>query len=152
MILYLWRHGEAENWGASDSARQLTPAGHKHNLTVAAQWARHEPVVTTALVSPYTRAQQTSIDIQQVFPDLNFQDWALITPDTDPHAVLDALADRSDDSVLLVSHNPLLSNLANLLVDGAYTDSIILGTSNLICLELPEVAIGCGELRYTLGP
>lgn len=152
MILYLLRHGEAENRGVSDNARQLTPAGHRHNLAVAMQWAQRQPDVTAALVSPYVRAQQTSVDIQQVLPGLQFQDWALITPDTDPHAVLDALASRSDESVLLVSHNPLLSNLANLLLDGAYTDRIILGTSNLVCLEFSELAIGCGELRYTLSP
>lgn len=152
MILYLLRHGEAENRGASDSARQLTPHGHKQNMAVASQWAGRRPVVTAALVSPYVRAQQTSLDIQQVLPELQFQDWALITPDTDAYTVLSALAGRSDDSVLLVSHNPLVSNLTNLLLDGAYTDRIIFGTSDLICLELSEVAIGCGELLYKLSP
>ncbi len=152
VILYLFRHGAAEPWGVSDSARQLTAQGHQQNLATATRWLVQQPEIDRALVSPYVRARQTAADINQLFPQLDFIEHPGITPDDDPRAVLDELSTLSDESVLLVSHNPLLSKLATMLVDGAYSDSVRLDTSEVICLSLSEVAIGCGEIRYHISP
>jgi phosphohistidine phosphatase len=59
MNLLLWRHAEAEDFAASDLARQLTPRGRKDARAVA-QWLRSRlEQDTVILASPAARTVQT---------------------------------------------------------------------------------------------
>lgn len=150
MQLLLFRHGEAEFAGASDASRKLTELGHGDNLSTARQCVDKNPDITHAFHSPYLRAQETAADLISVFPDLKFETSNLLTPDTSTSSVLGWLeqfcVDDRSCSVLLVGHNPLLSKLANLLLDEVGKRS--LDTSDLVCLNLTWPERGCGQLNY----
>lgn len=175
MLVYLMRHGEAEPRAAEDSLRCLTQRGSTDNLAMAGKLrdrlaAQFVPEnhngdsgadnntgpnagsgpVQKALVSPYVRARQTAAQLAGVFPGLAFEESPLLLPDNRPEQVLEALQGLDVDSLMLVGHNPLLSRLAGLLIDG--DAGIGLGTSELICLQTEVLAPACGELRFYLTP
>jgi phosphohistidine phosphatase len=154
MQLLLLRHGEAEYSGTGDASRKLTEVGHENNLSTARQcWDKH-PDITHAYHSPYLRAEETAADLISVFSDLKFETSNLLTPDSSIGGLLSWLEqfclDGASCSVLLVGHNPLLSNLVNLLLDESGTGMRSLDTSDLVCLNLSWPERGCGELIYWL--
>jgi phosphohistidine phosphatase len=61
-------------------------------------------------------------------------------------AVVAELAKLSCREILLVSHQPLVSALTGLLVDGDYRAGPAMGTASLAEIELSAVALGCGRL------
>ena len=99
------------------------------------------------IASPYRRAQQTAELMRQqlgVRRSIITVDW--LTPDSDPLAVLDELADRVEGEVLLVSHQPLVGQLLSLLVDGHRQGHYPMPTAGLACLEMPLPAAGVAGL------
>jgi phosphohistidine phosphatase len=111
MKVFLLRHTEAA-YGGPDPDRQLTPKGHR----VAEELARHirgNPFFkfSEVWVSPYTRAQQTANPIlKHADPNLKVVTVDQLVPHGESRLLLDRL-NRTENSVLLVGHNPLLSSL-----------------------------------------
>ncbi len=144
---------------ASDRERELTERGRIENLLVAKQFASKHPdpgpEIDLALCSPYIRARQTADDLQSVLGQLRFNETDSLTPDSDVQKLLSLLDDLAEstnvNSVLLVGHNPLFSDLFSLLVDGEMNRRQM-GTSNLVCLESKVVAPGFADMRYMLVP
>lgn len=155
MEIYLCRHGQAEAYASTDTERALTEQGRIDNLRVARQFASHKPEIDLALCSPYLRAQQTAEDLQSILGSLRFNESSTLLPDEDVRkllSLLDDLAETSNvESVLLIGHNPLFSDLLSLLLDGE-ANRRQLGTSNLAALKCKYVAPGFGELQYFLTP
>jgi len=144
---------------ATDRERELTDRGRLDNLGVARQFANKHPgrgpEIDLALCSPYLRARQTADDLQSVLGQLRFNETDSLVPDSDVRKLLSLLDDLAEttnvNSVLLVGHNPLFSDLFSLLVDGE-VNSRQLGTSNLVCLESKVVAPGFADMHYMLVP
>lgn len=144
---------------ATDRERELTERGRLDNLGVARQFANKHPgqgpEIDLALCSPYLRARQTADDLQSVLGQLRFNETDSLVPDSDVRKLLSLLDDLAEttnvNSVLLVGHNPLFSELFSLLVDGE-VNSRQMGTSNLVCLESRVVAPGFADMRYMLVP
>jgi phosphohistidine phosphatase len=88
----------------------------------------------------------------RLFPELDLTLDAGITPDGDVYGVMDAIESYDLQQVLLVSHNPFLSNLLSLLVDGTMESHRPVGNATLHCVSMDVVAPGCGEILYTLEP
>jgi len=149
MIERLWilRHGEAERHTQRDSERQLTVRGELDARAAGAYLATAVSPMLQVLASPYRRAQQTAQSALLALPgkQLTTVDW--LTPDEDPIAVVTELAKFFNTEVLLVSHQPLVSALAGLLVDGDYRAGPAMGTASLAEIELSALAIGCGRLK-----
>ncbi|MDD9891006.1 MAG: histidine phosphatase, partial [Gammaproteobacteria bacterium] len=103
---------------------------------------------------PYERAKQTAAEFRLAFPQVEFEQTELITPDSDPYEVLNLLEQNQEQNVILVSHNPLLSRLVSLLVDGTLESNhrVQVDTSNVFCVTMDIVSPGCGELKYVLVP
>ena len=152
MLVYLVRHGIADRKAISDPERELTPEGIAQNRSVVKKFFRQSPLLDKGFVSPFERAKQTAADFRLAFPGIEFEETALITPDADPYDVLNLLEENQEQSVILVSHNPLLSRLVSLLVDGTIESSRQVETSNVLCVLMDIVAPGCGELKYVLEP
>ncbi|HJO11797.1 MAG TPA: hypothetical protein QGI39_07130, partial [Gammaproteobacteria bacterium] len=118
--------------------------------TVAEKFKLYTPVVDIAITSPYERAKQTAAVFSQVFPDLNFEVNELLVPDADAYDVMQIIEQSGIEHLLLVGHNPLMSRLFSLMIDGIAETMRPFGTSNLVCIEMDLVAPGCGEIQYTM--
>ncbi|SDS42124.1 phosphohistidine phosphatase, SixA [Halopseudomonas litoralis] len=151
MRIWILRHGQAEPTATRDAERALTDVGRAEAIRMAEQLAGHS--LDVILASPYRRAQQTAELIRR---ELNFRrgvttvDW--LTPEDDPMAVLDQLADRAEDELLLVSHQPLVGQLISLLVDGHRQGHYSMPTAGLACLDMPLPAAGAADLLSLTNP
>jgi phosphohistidine phosphatase len=138
MKIFIMRHGEAENFAASDAERALTSSGRSASISVAkASRKRGLSQFDKVLVSPYLRAQETWQAISEEFRCDQVVTCDDITPYGQSNQVYDyvnALIELENlESVLLVSHLPLVSYLTAEFV----TDIVppMFPTSGLVCIE-----------------
>jgi phosphohistidine phosphatase len=153
MHLYLLRHGEAEPRAHNDPGRELTARGRLEVEQVARQFAARNIQLERCVVSPYVRAAQTAAHFlghaeQAIKPESN----AILMPEVRASAVMTFLESVREQHVLLVSHNPLLSELNALLTDGDISNMHILGTSELVCIVLDVIGLGMGSTPFRLVP
>lgn len=153
MNLYLLRHGEAQAHAANDSLRQLTARGREDVRMVARQFASKGVVLDRCFVSPYLRAQQTSVEfLSELHSEVKVETQPWLTPEVRATETIRHLQDVQANHVLLVSHNPLLSELHALLTEGSINELHIMGTAELVCVSLDVVALGMGVTPYRLLP
>ena len=153
MNLYLLRHGEAEASASSSAGRQLTDAGIEEVVSVARQFAANNLRVGRCFVSPSLRAQQTaSTFLSLIFEPPEPVTSEALSPDKRAAQTIEFLESVSDENVLLVSHNPILSELLSLLTDGNIDILTILKTGNLACISLDTVGLGMGSYSFILSP
>ncbi len=152
MLIYLVRHGAAVDKAENDAARELTREGIMQTRSLVEKWKPHAPAPDKALMSPFQRARQTAAPMRMLFPNLRIEVDKQIEPDGDPYAILDYLEACDAHQILMISHNPLLSNLLAIMVDGTLESSRHIGTGTLVCVAMDFVAPGCGEIQYTLEP
>lgn len=148
MKLWILRHGEAEHRKTTDPERALTNHGHKEALAAGHCLAKYAGAGLVVLASPYLRAQQTAEAVLQELgrPHTSLQTVSWCTPDDDPAAALDHLMAREEAELLVVSHMPLVSALAGLLVEGDACGGPPMHTASLVELDVPVVAAGVARL------
>lgn len=134
MKLCLLRHGEAVPHATRDALRELTERGC-HQVRNSATALISTPL-ELILASPYVRAQQTAALVTQVLGwEQGVQTVPWLTPETSPTQVLEHLASYPQQNILLVAHQPLLGDLAGLLIHGHRQDPEPMVTGQLIRLE-----------------
>ncbi len=134
MKLWVLRHGEAQGHAARDSLRELTEHGREQVLRSAAHLLGESSV--TVYASPYVRAQQTAGIVHEALAleqPIVTVPW--LTPDTDPQQVIHQLNLLGLDTVLLVSHQPLVGALIGLLEHGHLQSPRGMNTASLATLE-----------------
>lgn len=148
MKLYLMRHGQAESYAASDAERQLTERGIDQSRAMA-DYLKDEPPVKV-IASPLVRACQTAFNVVEPLQhDVPFDTCDYLKPDEDPNDVVEWLKTvEGDGPLLLVSHNPLVSLLTSLLVNGHLQGSLSLATADIVCLTLDIPAAGGAQLLW----
>ena len=153
MFLYLLRHGEAHPDAIEDSARRLTDKGLADVQKVASLFRDRAPQLDCCLTSPYVRTRETAAAFLEVVkPDLQANPESTLTPEHRAFEVM-ALLDRiPEQCVLLVGHNPLVSELHALLTGNDLQERHILGTSELVCIKMDYVGAGQGQVSFTLHP
>jgi phosphohistidine phosphatase len=126
--LYLVRHAIAVERGTtevSDDERPLTPQGRKRMRQIARGLRRLGIGPDRILTSPLPRALETA---EIVAADLGMADRLetcdALRADRDATAIRDWLLGRSEDRLLIVGHNPGLSELLGLLVAGLANTSV----------------------------
>jgi phosphohistidine phosphatase len=132
--VWILRHGEAKPQARMDAERELTAKGREEVLRSAAH-LMGQPL-QRILASPYVRAQQTAELVRQALgftDDIVTVPW--LTPDGNPHKVLEQLDAYSAENVLLVSHQPLVGTLIGLAVHGSLQQAQPMHTASLACLE-----------------
>ena len=142
MQIYVFRHGIAEDAeiGQSDSERRLTPKGitKLRKILVRAREAGVSP--DEILTSPYVRAVETAEVAKAVieFPERLIETEAL-TPMNSPQDVWDEVRNHRDaEALMLVGHNPLLSDLVCFLT-GTPAYGVELKKGAIAYIEVPVV-------------
>src|ERR1039458_5675990 len=125
MNLYLLRHGIAAEPGVTgfepDSERPLTAKGKNRLRTTAKAMVELDLSFDLILSSPFLRAKQTAEIIAESLKlkkQLRFSD--VLTPDGNPKALIRQLNELKPvpENILLVGHEPYLSQLIALLTAG----------------------------------
>lgn len=152
MLLYLLRHGAAEPKAETDEKRELTPTGIIETRSMVQKFKLQVPVIDKAIMSPYKRARQTASVLQDAFPNMKIDVDERIQPESDIYDLMDSLEQGDVRHLLIVSHNPFLSNLLSVLVDATMETNRPIGTSVLVCVMVDFIAPGCGQILYTIEP
>jgi phosphohistidine phosphatase len=145
MRLWLLRHGEAEPRARTDAQRNLTSAG-RLEVGHAAEQLKAQPL-QAILASPYQRAQQTAEIVRQAIGFAGAVEtvpW--LTPESDPGDAMLYLDRRTEQHLLLVTHQPFVGALAGWLVNGHRDSPISMATASLAELEGEHVATGLMRL------
>ena len=158
MILTIWRHGEAER-GARDRLRELTDAGCDDIGFGCRQFhkacsSRGIPHPDSILYSPWVRTTRTAEIIAAAFTRARASIEPALQPGSDipaVDAVLSGLEESAPVHILLVSHQPLVSRLADhYLGEAAQAPPLVPG--GLVTLSMDTVGPGCGKLRFWAMP
>ncbi len=99
------------------------------------------------LVSPYQRAQQTAEIVRQALGftgPVETVPW--LTPDSDPADAMLYLDRRTEQRLLLVTHQPLVGALGGWLVSGHRDAPLPMATASLAELEGEQLAAGLMHL------
>jgi phosphohistidine phosphatase len=151
MKVWLLRHGQAEAHASSDAQRRLTAHGRQEVLHSAARLIAQP--LQAILSSPYVRARQTAELVNQALagaPAVEIVPW--LTPDSSVREVLKHLAARPESSILLVSHQPLVGELAGLLEHGHRQQPLPMVTAALAELEGEMPLAGAMRLCALFSP
>lgn len=134
--LYILRHGIAVPHGTlnvPDDDRPLTPKGEERMKEIGRGLARLDVKPDRIITSPLPRARRTA---QIVAAELGMTDHletsTVLAADSDAQAVADWLRGRTEQRLMIVGHNPTLSDLVSFL---------LLGEIGQLAFELKKGAI-----------
>jgi phosphohistidine phosphatase len=121
--LYILRHGiavAAGTPGIPDNERRLTPKGQKRMRQIARGLCVLKLGLERIVTSPLPRARETAEIVADALdaPDLVEVSNVLLAG-TAATTIEDWLRHRTEDRLMIVGHNPTLSDLISLLVLGA---------------------------------
>jgi phosphohistidine phosphatase len=160
MNLYLLRHGIAVDPSlpkfAKDAERPLTPKGRRRMRQIAEAMGAIKISFDAILSSPFVRARQTAEIVAGTLKRkkrLQFSDE--LTPGGNPKLLVQQLNDFRPklENVLLVGHEPYLSQLIALLTAGNTNLAIDLKKGGLCKLEVETLRYGrCATLAFLLAP
>ncbi len=120
--LYIMRHGAAalaDPAGGSDAERGLTPRGIRRLKTIARGLDRLDLGIERIVSSPVVRARETARIVAQglgLEDALEFSD--VLQTGASAGAVQRFLHGRAESRLLVIGHNPTLSELVGRLVEG----------------------------------
>jgi phosphohistidine phosphatase len=149
--LYILRHGIAfphGTQGMADDERPLTPKGEERMKQISRGLAALELELDRIVTSPLVRARRTAEIVAQ---ELRLVDRLEVSTalgaDSSAEAIRDWLGGRSEARLMIVGHNPSLSDLVSLMT---------LGEVGRLPLDLKKVGIAALSTstltspRYTL--
>ena len=160
MELFLLRHGRAVERGtpgfANDADRPLTPQGRRQLRKIAAAMRQMELSFDAILSSPFLRARQTA---EIVAAELKLKKRLAFSDELQPGGNAKKLTQRlaalkpQPETILLVGHEPDLSNLISWLVTGETGAGFALKKGGLAKLEIKKLRAGkCATLAWLLTP
>jgi phosphohistidine phosphatase len=151
MNLYLLRHGDAEPRQSDDPQRALTHRGRLDVQSVAREFAARGITLSACYYSPFLRTAQTcSLFLAEAEQTVKSEPLPLLTPGHRASQVLGFLQRIGAEDVLLVTHNPLVSELMAVLTDTPIDSMHIFATSELSVLTCETVSRGGASLRFRL--
>lgn len=159
------RHGEAEPMCREDAQRALTDKGLLYSRAAGSSIQQHYQAiggVEAVFYSPFKRTTQTAQAVREVLPSYVGSDLSAslvcepataLLGDNTPQRVCEWLDTIAFTNILLVSHQPLVSNCLDWMIKG--NDSQRFGESGgypfypstLAVLKTEVVAAGCFELE-----
>ena len=158
MNLYFMRHGIAvdrADSGSGDRERQLTSKGIKRMNKAAKGLVTLSLSFDRILTSPLERARQTAKIVAQILQlEDRVEEIEQLSPEQSAQDLLRALVPYSDQKqILLVGHEPQLSNTISVLLSGTAGAEIRLKKGALCCLEVDGLPPKKnGVLHWALAP
>ena len=149
MRVWIVRHGEAEPRAASDAERALTTRGWEQARRVGRWLQRGTPAPQRIFASPYLRTRETASAIAEVL-SLPVTETPLLLSEAEPGALLKWLEqhlEKQASALVLVSHQPLVSAFAGLLLEGDVHAGPPMGTGSIASLDVDLAAAGCARLH-----
>lgn len=146
MRLLLLRHGEAGYDAPSDEQRHLTEHGRLRVQQMLKQQSETLVGLERIIHSPYLRTCQTAQLVQDLQPAM-CESLALLTPESSPQQLVDWLAQQTDSTLMLVTHQPLIGQLVSLLCEGNLLRPEPMLPGALAVIELTFPAAGLGQLQ-----
>ncbi len=120
--LYILRHGIAidpATPGIPDDQRTLTAKGQKRMHEIACGLRRLDLKPDRILTSPLPRARETAEIVADELDSENLLETAaILSAGSDAGSIQTWLRERTEDRLMIVGHNPALSDLITLLVLG----------------------------------
>lgn len=155
MDLLLFRHGIAQAHAphGNDHARALTPDGIKRTTQAAQGLLRIAPNPRVILTSPKVRALQTADILAKVFDLKPVPLPALASSDLTP--IFQALRRRDESTLLLVGHEPTLSQMISFLCCGQHDAALDLKKAGCALVSFQWVkgkSNPQGKLRWLATP
>jgi phosphohistidine phosphatase len=152
MHIYLLRHGDASfNSIYSESERPLTDLGRHQATLVGTLLHRMNIVIDVALSSPFKRSQQTA---SIVLSNINKQQIAfneILVNGSGPRQLLKQLDELGVSSVLLVGHEPYLSETISMLIGGNLRVEIEMRKCSLAFVDVSiPIHLGAGILKFLI--
>lgn len=159
MNIFILRHAvavEREDWHGDDSLRPLTPEGEQQQRKVSAAMKRMGLKFDLILSSPYERARRTAeIAAEELNQkkQLRFSDE--LKSEGNPKKLvreITAMA-RPVENLLLVGHEPYLSEFISVLLTGKAKTEIDFKKSGLCRLKVERLKYDrCASLAWLLSP
>lgn len=156
--LFLFRHGPAESrdpikW-PDDDARPLSADGVRQTRRAARGLAHLDLGIAQVISSPAHRARLTAEIVREALGDQRaLEIWPELAPERASAPAL-ARANRIGkraDRVVLVGHEPMMSELVGLALTGEALSFVHFARAGAAALEFPRsVAPGAGELSWLL--
>lgn len=160
MNLYIVRHAIAEDRDEAvypdDSLRPLTSKGKKKMVKIAKNLKGMGVHIDLILTSPYVRAQNTAKIVHKAFSlkkkQLAFSDH--LTPAGSAQDLIAEINEKySVENLMLVGHEPYLSELIAMLVAGDTSASIVMKKGGVCRLSIDTLAYErCATLEWLLAP
>jgi phosphohistidine phosphatase len=156
MEIYILRHGIAVERGTrgydKDSDRPLTKEGQEKMHQIAAVFASMDLQLDLILSSPYLRAKQTAkIVAEAVGIDVTYSES--LEPDGNARDLTAEINDEKPQRVMLVGHEPGLSQLISVLIAGTADGNIELKKGGLAKLTTERLKFGqCATLNWLFTP
>ena len=151
MELFVLRHGQAEAMAPRDQDRELTAHGREEVRLSIERNLTQLLDVEKLWVSPYVRAQQTAAIAAECLPRAELETTELLTPEAELSQLCRLLENSADQSVMLVSHQPLVGTLVNWLC-GLAPGRYNMSTATLACIDAELLLADLGELRWLRHP
>ncbi|AOE49544.1 SixA phosphatase family protein [Kangiella sediminilitoris] len=150
--IWIMRHGDAPY---INGERQISDSGHQ-DIRKMAHWfsqqlKQQDERLSTLLVSPILRAQQTADTFEATLKELTEASWQrqtepLISPESNPDLTIPFVEQTTQGTTLLISHMPLVSNLWAAWLGG---ESQYFPTSAMGCLSV-ELESGTQQARKVI--
>src|SRR5262249_43774691 len=156
MEIYILRHGIAVERGTGgykkDGDRPLTKEGKEKVTEIADGILKMGIQLDLILSSPYVRAKDTAqIVADRLRKQVTFTDFLL--PDGNGRHLIAEINDEKPQRVLLVGHEPDLSELISVLFTGSADANIELKKGGLCKLTSDKLSFGrCATLNWLLTP
>jgi phosphohistidine phosphatase len=159
MNLYILRHGIAVEHGAAgyenDDERPLTGKGERKMRAIAEAIEALCISFDSILSSPLVRARQTAeIVAESLKCKKRLELTDTLSPQHNAKPLIEYLQEqRAVDDVMLVGHEPFLSQLISLLVSGDTESSVLLKKGGFCKLSTEHLKHGkCATLEWLLTP
>ncbi len=135
MLIYLLRHGDAvQSPEIHDSERPLSELGRTQAAVVGAFLKSISVHPEMVFSSPLLRAVQTAETVGKLLSTAKIQLSEYLVPGTKKDQLLDQLNQVKPNSVLLVSHEPYISQAISLLLSERETLPVEIRKCSLACV------------------
>jgi phosphohistidine phosphatase SixA len=159
MNVYILRHGIAVEHGAAgyenDDERPLTGKGERKMWAIARAIEALEISFDSILSSPLVRARQTAEIVAEALKCKKRMELTdTLSPQHSAKPLIEYLQkQRAVDDVLLVGHEPFLSQFISLLISGESETSVLLKKGGFCKLSTDHLKHGkCATLEWLLTP